>query len=215
MIQNVSEYNSLGSLIKSNGNLNHSLEDLAKKAQTVLFSIKSRVASLGNIPIKVSNNLLDKLVQPVLTYNAEISFMDSYLTYYRAKRRVEISNKEIDNFTFIDKTSCERIHLNFCKYTLGAKKTSSNIGVRAELGRFPMEHFIMTQTILYPTRLHTDNANPLLYITLFSKPMLQRLQSESVQINTSKYISLHQLSRLWVYIEFKLWKKKCLNVTYK
>jgi hypothetical protein len=38
--------------------------------------------------------------------------------------------------------------------------------------------------------------------------MLQRLQSESVQINTSKYISLHQLSRLWVYIEFKLWRKK-------
>jgi hypothetical protein len=31
----------------------------------------------------------------------------------------------------------------------------------------------------------------------------------------SKYISLHQLSRLWVYIEFKLWKKTCLNVTYK
>lgn len=65
MIQIVSEYKFLGSLIKSNGNLNHSLEDLAKKAQKVLFSIKSRVASLGNIPIKVSNNLFDKLVQPV------------------------------------------------------------------------------------------------------------------------------------------------------
>jgi hypothetical protein len=35
---------------------------LLKKAQKVLFSIKSRVASLGNIPIKVSNNLFDKLV---------------------------------------------------------------------------------------------------------------------------------------------------------
>ena len=88
--------------------------------------------------------------------------MDSYLTYYRAKRRAEINNKEIDNFTFIDKTPCERIHLNFCKFTLGAKKTSSNIGVRAELGRLPMEHFIMTQSILYLARLHTDNVNPLL-----------------------------------------------------
>jgi hypothetical protein len=77
---------------------------LASMAQKVLFSIKSRVASsLGNIPIKVSNNIFDKLVQPVLTYNAELFFMDSYLTYYRAKRRAEISNKEIDNFTFIDK----------------------------------------------------------------------------------------------------------------
>jgi hypothetical protein len=86
-----------------------SLEDLAKKAQKVLFSIKSRVASLGNIPIKVSNNLFDKLVQPVLTYNAEISFMDSYLTYYRAKHRAEITNKEIDNFTFIDKIEEKKI----------------------------------------------------------------------------------------------------------
>ena len=66
-----------------------------------------------------------------------MSFIDSYLTYYRAKRRAEINNKEIDHFTFIDKTPCQRIHLNFCKFTLEAKKTSSNIGVRAELGRLP------------------------------------------------------------------------------
>ena len=40
----------------------------------------------------------------------------------------------------------------------------------------------------------------IIIITLFSKPMLQRLQSESVQINTKlKYVSLHQLSRLWMY----------------
>jgi hypothetical protein len=44
MIQHVSEYKFLGSLIKSNENLNHSLEDLDKKAQKVLFSIKSRVS---------------------------------------------------------------------------------------------------------------------------------------------------------------------------
>jgi hypothetical protein len=42
------------------------------------------------------------------------------------------------------------------------KKTSSNIGVRAELGRLPMEHFIMTQSILYLARLHSDHVNALL-----------------------------------------------------
>ena len=47
MIQNVSDYTLFGSLIKSNGNLNQSFEDLAKRAQKVLFSINSRVASLG------------------------------------------------------------------------------------------------------------------------------------------------------------------------
>jgi hypothetical protein len=72
----------------------------------------------------------------------------------------------IQNTHFINKTPCERIDLIFCKFTLGAKKISSNIGVRAELGRIPMEHFIMTQSILYLSLLHSDNVNPLLKETL-------------------------------------------------
>jgi hypothetical protein len=42
----------------------------------------------------------------------------------------------------------------FCLYKLH--------GLKAELGRFPVENFINSQTILYLTRLHTDNLNPLL-----------------------------------------------------
>ena len=56
----------------------------------------------------------------------------------------------------------EKVHLIFCKHLLGTKKTSSNIGVRAELGRFPVENFINSQAILYLATLHTDNLNPLL-----------------------------------------------------
>ena len=68
----------------------------------------------------------------------------------------------MDHFTFIDRTPFEKVHLTFCKHLLGTKKTSSNIGVRAELGRFPNENFINSQAILYLVRLHTDNLNPLL-----------------------------------------------------
>jgi hypothetical protein len=46
----------------------------------------------------------------------------------------------MDHFTFIDRTPFEKVHLIFCKHLLGTKKTSSNIGVRAELGRFPAEY---------------------------------------------------------------------------
>jgi hypothetical protein len=45
---------------------------------------------------------------------------------------------------------------------VGTKNTSSNIGVRAQLGRFPVENFINSQAILYLARLHTDNLKPLL-----------------------------------------------------
>jgi hypothetical protein len=42
------------------------------------------------------------------------------------------------------------------------QKIIANIGVKAELGRFPVENFINSQAILYLARLHTDNLNPLL-----------------------------------------------------
>ena len=72
------------------------------------------------------------LVRPILTYNSEISFMDYVLVYHRAKQRAILRN--MDHFTFLDRTPFEKVHLIFCKHLLGTKKISSNIGVRAELG---------------------------------------------------------------------------------
>ena len=42
------------------------------------------------------------------------------------------------------------------------KKSSTNLTVRAELGRLPLESFIKTQTSLYLLRLNNDNINLLL-----------------------------------------------------
>jgi hypothetical protein len=42
VIKNVTEYTFLGCLFKSNGNLRHSLEELAKKARKVLFSLREK-----------------------------------------------------------------------------------------------------------------------------------------------------------------------------
>jgi hypothetical protein len=61
-------------------------------------------------------------------------FMDYFLVYHRAKQRATLRNGNMDHFTFIDRTPFEKVHLIFCKHLLGTKKTSSNIGVRAELG---------------------------------------------------------------------------------
>ena len=162
VIQNVTGYKFLGCLFKSNGNLRHNLEELAKKARKVLFSLREKTSSLGILPISVSINLFDKLVRHSLTYNSEISFMDYFLVYHREKKRAILRNGNMDHFTFIDITPFEKVHLIFCKNLLGTKKTSSNIGVKAELGRFPVENFINSQAILCLARLHADNLNPLL-----------------------------------------------------
>ena len=88
-IENVSEHKFLGTVLKSNGNLNLSLAELANKARQVIFLIKSKTVSMGNLPVKVSCNLFDKLVVPILLYNSEILFMDCYKSYHNAKVRAK------------------------------------------------------------------------------------------------------------------------------
>ena len=126
-------------MINSKGSLVNSSLDLSKKAQKVLFSVKAYTSDSGQIPVKVACNLFDTLVKPILTYNSEISFM------------------EIDALNFIDKTAIEKVHLGFCKSTLGVTKSSINLAVRAELGRLPLESFIKIQTSLCLLR---HNINP-------------------------------------------------------
>jgi hypothetical protein len=70
-----------------------------------------------------------------MVHNSEISFMDYFLVYHRAKQRAILRNGNMDHFTVIDRTPFEKVHLICCKHLLGTKKTSSNIGVKAELGK--------------------------------------------------------------------------------
>ena len=140
-------------MINSNGSLVNSSLDLSKKANTVLFSVKAYTSDSGQIPVKVAYNLFNTLVKPILTYNSDISFMDSYLKLFRATLSAEKSNSEIDALNSIDKTAIEKVHLGFCKSTLGVKKSSTNLAVRAELGRLPLESFIKPQTSLFLLRL--------------------------------------------------------------
>jgi hypothetical protein len=92
-------------MINSNGRLVNSSLDLSKK--------KTKKYYFGQIPVKVACNLFDTLVKSILTYNSEISFMDSYLKLFRATLCAEKSNSKIDEFNFIDKTSIEKFHLGF------------------------------------------------------------------------------------------------------
>jgi hypothetical protein len=137
-LENVKEYKYLGCMINNNGSLVNSSLDLSKKAQKVLFSIKAYTSDFGQISVKVACNLFGTLVKPILTYNSEISFVDSYLKLFRVTLCAEKSNSEIDELNLIDKTAIEKVHLGFCKSTLGVKKSYTNLAVRAELGRLPL-----------------------------------------------------------------------------
>ena len=48
---------------------------------------------------------------------------------------------------------CEKIHLKFCKFSLGVHKRTTNIAVLSELGRFPLHFNIIKGMLLYWYRL--------------------------------------------------------------
>ena len=162
ILENVREYKYLGCVITNNGNLTSCSIDLANKARKVLFAINSYTSDFGNIPVNVACNLFNTLVRPILTYNSEVCFMDSYLKFYNAQLRGQKSNSTVEVLSFVDKTPMEKIHLNFIKHTLGIKRCATNVAARAELDRLPIEAFIKIQTISYLSRLNNDKLNPLL-----------------------------------------------------
>ena len=51
------------------------------------FCIQSYTTSLNNLPVKVDNNLFDSLVKPIMTYNSEVTYLDTFISLYRAKKR--------------------------------------------------------------------------------------------------------------------------------
>ncbi len=118
--------------------------------------------NLNNLPIDVTCNLFDALIKPILSYNAEITYLDSYISYFRAKNRASISGKEVNQLNFIDKNPLENLHLSFCKNLLGVNRCASNIASRLELKRLPIESHIKVQTIAYFARFSSNELNPLL-----------------------------------------------------
>ena len=108
-----------------------------------------------------------------MTYNSEVTYLDTFISLYRAKKRASANDKEVDLFNFIDKTPIANLLLSFCKYVLGIRKKASNL----ELRRLPVDNFIKSQTLLYFARLYTTKLNPLLIESFL---LCQNLDSQGI-----------------------------------
>ena len=64
-----------------------SSEALSKNALKGMYSIKSYMCSLSELPLTVSTHLFDTLVTSILAYNCEIGNMDTCKAYYSATLR--------------------------------------------------------------------------------------------------------------------------------
>ena len=77
---------------------------------------------IKRLPIKAALKLFDSIITPILLYGSEIWGTYNYLSFEKW-----------------DKCEIEKVHLNFCKHILGVNRSTTNILVRGELGRYPLK----------------------------------------------------------------------------
>ena len=151
LIQNVKYYKYLGLILYNNGNFVKGTSDLKIRAQRAWFKCKSSLFSNSTNNVHLLLNLFDKLVKPILLYGVEIWGPD-FLTKLFIKEDLKI----------VDSFFCEIVHNRACKSILGVRKNSSNIAVRAELGRTPLYPYIVGAVFKYWYKLLTQTKNPIL-----------------------------------------------------
>ena len=121
--------------------------DLYKRGLKAYFKL---MISLNPAPTpSVSLHLFDHLLKPILLYGCEIwSPID--LTY-KITTRSHLTEKDTfvkklrEKFPYITKyfdkiDLIEKLHLKFCKSTLGVNSKATNLAVYSELGRYSTNH---------------------------------------------------------------------------
>ena len=163
-LEEVKEYNFLGTIIDHKGSLKKGIQELSKKGLKVIFSLRKLFSNFTNLPINLSCKLFDTLIRPILCFNCEVWFMDDYLSIYRAMIRAVKNNANnlCDSLALQEKSAYEKVHTRYCKAILGLNKSACNISSTCELGRLPISSFIITQVMMYFVRLNSQNINPLL-----------------------------------------------------
>ena len=142
----VEKYKYLGTIVSKTGNfkLNHAY--LRSKG------LKARYAITRNIGLdcKASTlmKLFQKMVEPILLYNCEIAQASIPNSWDEEKFKLKMwEDKEIDKVT-----------KGYMRQILGVHKKTTIMGLRAELGKYPLSLNIYIQIIKYWTRLlSTEN----------------------------------------------------------
>ena len=143
-VENVKMYKYLGLTFSAFGNFSLAKQELKKIALKALFKLKKEMGSFFRSKVKVTMQLFDSLVKPILLYGSEIW---------------GIENDEPDA-----RNPIEAVHIKFCKLLLGTSRSSTNIACRGELGRFPLKLESKYRSIKYWTKLVAKGTPDLTYL---------------------------------------------------
>lgn len=171
----VDEFLYLGVVFKHNGNFNLCQKRLCDQAQKAMFSIL-QYARKYMLETDLKIQLFDKMIKPILMYNCEL-------------------------WGFENLQVIERMHLKYCKYVLCLKKSTPDIMVYGELGRFPLYIEIYCRIIKYWLKLINGKSSKLVYKLFF---ICKNVIDANIANNRFKWLQkvkdiLNQCNVLWLW----------------
>ena len=171
-IEFVKEFKYLGITINKRGSFSPTLTNLSNKATNAIYSLKRKMNTKFISP-EIMLKLFDYLVSPILIYGSEI--WEPYLN---------------QNFEKWDSNEIEKIHLQFMKSILGVNRSTANVLIRGELGRFSLQKKCIQKNIRYVKYILSKDDNSLVRQAY----EYETSKSQSRDTINSRIIELNQLS---------------------
>ena len=148
-IESTKEYKYLGFIFSNSRSTEKGTSSLINQAQKAWFSIRYYLSSSIHKNINTYLTLFDTQIKPILLYACEAWS--------------ETIKGNIDDKTLLTKNKLEKFQINIFKNLLGVSKSTSNISILLELGRYPITSYMHYQTIKYFARLSSLKDDRLLH----------------------------------------------------
>ena len=139
-------YKYLGTIITNNGNFKLNEVNLKKKGQRASFMINQHITYHSKPSTAI--RLFEKLIEPILTYNCEVTmaYIPRTWNYEKFTSQMWEHGREISKVVY-----------SFLRQILGVHKKTSNVAVLAETGKYPIIINIYSMIMKYRLRLHTTD----------------------------------------------------------
>ena len=147
ILEQVKEYKYLGSMVSRTGSFNSNTAYLKGKGLRARFLVTKTIGY--DVKPWTGIKIFEKMVEPILLYNCEIS------------QAILPENMDIEKFRknmWKHSEDLEKVIYGFLRQTLGIHKKTTKIGILAEVGKYPISMRIFIQIIKYYVRLHTTQS---------------------------------------------------------
>ena len=144
VLEQVKQFKYLGTIIEKSGNFKQNDIFLKNKGLRASFSIIKCLATNTGMKISSLINIFEKVVEPILLYNCEITqaFLPNNWSYDKFNKNIWNKGDQIS-----------KVMNSFLRQILGVGKTTSNWGIITETGKYPIILKVYLQIMKYWIRL--------------------------------------------------------------